>query len=80
MIVTAPVNRNGSGYERGFDDFCLRAESASENVSILVSPYDRRGLWYPRGLTDGEGTVLASLLPRAKRSGNKRIADEQRNG
>ena len=39
--------------------------------------YDRRGLRYPSDLTDEEWAVLAPLIPRAKRGGNKRSVDER---
>jgi hypothetical protein len=38
---------------------------------------DRRGLRYPSDLTDEEWAVLAPLIPRAKRGGNKRSVDER---
>jgi hypothetical protein len=39
--------------------------------------YDRRGLQYPSDLTDEEWAELAPLIPRVKRGGNKRSADER---
>ena len=37
--------------------------------------YDRSKLRYPSDLTDGEWTIIAPLIPRAKRGGNKRTID-----
>ena len=39
--------------------------------------YDRRVLRYPSDLTGEEWPVLAPLIPRAKRGGNKRSVDER---
>jgi transposase len=39
--------------------------------------YERRGLRYPSDLTDEEWAVLAPLIPRAKRGGNRRHVDER---
>jgi transposase len=37
--------------------------------------YDRSGLRYPSDLTDAEWALIAPLIPRAKRGGNKRTVD-----
>ncbi len=39
--------------------------------------YDRSKLRYPSDLTDEEWSIIASLIPRAKRGGNKRTVDER---
>jgi transposase len=37
--------------------------------------YDRSKLRYPSDLTDAEWALVAPLIPRAKRGGNKRTVD-----
>ncbi len=37
--------------------------------------YDRSKLRYPSDLTDEEWAIIAPLIPRAKRGGNKRTVD-----
>nr|WP_277819273.1 IS5 family transposase [Pseudoroseomonas vastitatis] len=39
--------------------------------------YDRSKLRYPSDLTDEEWSIIAPLIPRAKRGGNKRTVDER---
>ena len=39
--------------------------------------YNRSKLRYPSDLTDEEWVIIAPLLPRAKRGGNKRTIDER---
>ena len=39
--------------------------------------YDRSKLRYPSDLTDEEWAIIAPLIPRAKRGGNKRTIDER---
>ena len=39
--------------------------------------YDRSKLRYPSDLTDDEWGLIAPLIPRAKRGGNKRTVDER---
>jgi transposase len=39
--------------------------------------YDRSKLRYPSDLTDDEWAVIAPLIPRAKRGGNKRTVNER---
>lgn len=39
--------------------------------------YDRRKLRYPSDLTDAEWSLIAPLIPPAKRGGNKRTVDER---
>jgi transposase len=39
--------------------------------------YDRSKLRYPSDLTDEEWSIIAPLIPRAKRGGNKRTIDER---
>src|ERR687884_2067536 len=39
--------------------------------------YDRSRLRYPSDLTDEEWTIIAPLIPPAKRGGNKRTIDER---
>ncbi len=39
--------------------------------------YDRSHLRYPSDLTDKEWAIIAPLIPRAKRGGNKRTIDER---
>ena len=40
--------------------------------------YDRSKLRYPSDLTDAEWGLVASLIPPAKRGGNKRTVDMRR--
>jgi transposase len=39
--------------------------------------YDRSKLRYPSDLTDEEWAIIAPLIPRAKRGGNRRTIDER---
>ena len=39
--------------------------------------YDRSKLRYPSDLTDAEWSLIAPLIPPAKRGGNKRTVDER---
>jgi len=39
--------------------------------------YDRSRLRYPSDLTDDEWTIIGTLIPSAKRGGNKRTVDER---
>ena len=39
--------------------------------------YDRSKLRYPSDLTDEEPAIIAPLIPRAKRGGNRRTIDER---